>query len=165
MTGYSSFNRADIKIKSLYDRQHDLQISTISELNFNKNNIDEKFEKLARHIIHAKYNHSSIILMMGGHVIRTGVQKYLIDWMEKDFISCIAMNGAGLIHDFEFALVGATTESVSRYIQEGQFGLWEETGQINDHINRGYKKGLGMGEVVDELYLKEIFIKIFFIFY
>lgn len=150
MARYPSFNRADIRIKSLSDRQHDLHISTISDLNSNKNGIDKKFEKIARHIIQAKYNHSSIILMMGGHVIRAGVQKYLIDLMEKGFISCLAMNGAGMIHDFEFALVGATTESVTRYIREGQFGLWEETGQINDYINQGYKNGLGMGEAVGQ---------------
>lgn len=148
MVRYPSFNRADIKIKSLSDRQHDLQISTISELNPIKNDMDEKFKKIAGRIILAKHNHSSIILMMGGHVIRAGVQKYLIDLMEKGFISCLAMNGAGMIHDFEFALIGSTTENVARYIQEGQFGLWKETGQINDYINQGYKKGLGMGEAV-----------------
>jgi hypothetical protein len=149
MARYPSFNRADIKIKSLSDRQHDLQISTISELDSNKNfSIDNKFEKIAERINHAKHNHSSIILMMGGHIIRAGVQKYLIDLMDKGFISCLAMNGAGMIHDFEFALIGATTESVARYIREGQFGLWNETGHINDYINQGYKKGLGMGEAV-----------------
>lgn len=143
-----SFNRANIKIKSLSDRQHDLQISTISELDPTKNDIDEKFEKIAGRIVSARHNRSSAILMMGGHVIRAGVQKYLIDLMEKGFISCLAMNGAGMIHDYEFALIGATTESVARYIQDGQFGMWKETGQINDYINEGYKKGIGMGEAV-----------------
>ncbi len=152
---YPSFNRADLKIKPLSDRQHDLQISTISELGSNKHfSIDTKFEKIAERMIHAKHSHSSMILMMGGHVIRAGVQKYLIDLMENGFISCLAMNGAGMIHDFEFALIGATTENVARYIQEGQFGLWKETGQINDHINQGYKKGLGMGEAVGEAIFK-----------
>lgn len=150
MARYPLFNREDLKIKSLSDRQHDLRISTISELNSDKNDIDKKFEKIVERISHAKHNHSSIILMMGGHVIRAGVQKYIIDLMEKGFISCLAMNGAGMIHDFEFALIGATTENVARYIQEGQFGLWEETGNINHYINQGYKKGLGMGEAVGE---------------
>jgi hypothetical protein len=148
MTGYIPFNRAEIMIKSLSERKHDLYISTIGELNSDKNDIDKKFQKIAKHIIHAKNNHSSIILMIGGHVIRAGIQKYLIDLMEKGFISCLAMNGAGMIHDFEFSLVGATTEDVAKYISCGQFGLWKETGQINDYINQGYKKGLGMGEAV-----------------
>lgn len=126
-----------------------MKISTISELDsFYPSTPRYKFEKIAERMIHAKHSHSSIILMMGGHVIRAGVQKYLIDLMENGFISCLAMNGAGMIHDFEFSLIGATTESVARYIQEGQFGLWKETGQINDYINQGYKTGLGMGEAV-----------------
>lgn len=150
MAGYPLFNREGIEIKSLSSRQHDLEISMISDLNPDKNDIDKKFEKIARHIILAKDNNSSIILMMGGHVIRDGMQKYIIDLMEKGFISCLAMNGAGMIHDFEFALIGATTESVARYIQKGQFGLWKETGQINDYINQGYKKNLGMGEAVGQ---------------
>jgi len=71
--------------------------------------------------------------------------------MEKGYISCIAMNGGGMIHDFEFALIGATTEKVARYINEGQFGLWRETGQINDIINSAFKQdGLGMGEAIGQ---------------
>jgi hypothetical protein len=63
------------------------------------------------------------------------------------------MNGAGVIHDFEFALAGATTESVARYIAAGQFGLWEETGRINDIVNAAHASGLGMGEAVGEAIL------------
>jgi len=126
-----------------------LDISIISELNNNKRSeADKKFRKIAKRIIHAKGNNASIILMMGGHVIRAGVQNYLIDLMERGYIFCLAMNGSGIVHDFEFALIGATTESVSKYINEGQFGLWKETGQINDYINQGYKEGLGMGEAI-----------------
>jgi len=69
--------------------------------------------------------------------------------LEKGYISCIAMNGGCMIHDFEFALVGATTEKVAKYISQGQFGLWKETGQINDIINVAHKlDGQGMGEAV-----------------
>lgn len=149
MTSFPLFDRTSLSIKSLSDRVHDLDISIMHELNASmSSDNDEKFEKIAKHIVHAKENKSSAILMIGGHVIRAGVQKYLIDLMENGFISCLAMNGAGLIHDFEFARIGATTESVSRYIQKGQFGLWKETGQINDYINQGYKEGKGMGETV-----------------
>ena len=88
------------------------------------------------------------MLMMGAHMLRSGVQRYLIDLMEHGYLSCLAMNGAGMIHDFEFALIGATTESVARYITEGQFGLWQETGQINEIIHEAYKNDLGMGEAV-----------------
>ena len=77
------------------------------------------------------------ILLMGAHVLRAGVSRYLIDLMERGLITHIAMNGAGPIHDWEFALIGATTESVARYIQTGEFGLWQETGRMNDVIRDG----------------------------
>lgn len=145
------FERKILNIKPLSDRQHDLDISIISELNINKSSgIDERFKKIAKHIINAKRNNSSIILMIGAHVIRAGVQKYIIDLMKRGYISCLAMNGGGMIHDFEFAMIGATTEGVAKYIREGQFGLWKETGLINDYINQGYKKGLGMGEIIGQ---------------
>jgi len=85
-------------------------------------------------------------MMMGAHVVRAGVARFLIDLMERGFINHVAMNGAGPIHDWELALIGATTESVARYIQTGEFGLWQETGRINDHITSGNDWGLGMGE-------------------
>ena len=151
MTNRKIFDCNKLEIKPLSDRQHDLGISIISELSaIKKSEVDKKFRNITKRIIHAKENNASIILMMGGHVIRAGVQRYLIDLMERGYISCLAMNGSGIIHDFEFALIGATTESVSKYINEGQFGLWEETGLINNYINQGYREGLGMGEAVGQ---------------
>ena len=72
--------------------------------------------------------------MMGAHVLRAGVNRHIIDLMERGFIDHIAMNGAGAIHDYELARIGATTESVARYIRTGEFGLWRETGELNDWI-------------------------------
>ena len=69
---------------------------------------------------------------MGAHVLRAGVPRHLIDLMERGLIDHVAMNGAGPIHDWELALIGATTESVARYISTGEFGLWHETGRMND---------------------------------
>ena len=86
--------------------------------------------------------------MMGAHVLRAGTQRHLIDLMERGLVSLIAMNGAGPIHDWEFALIGASTESVARYVSTGEFGLWEETGKMNDAITKGVKDGLGLGESV-----------------
>jgi hypothetical protein len=68
--------------------------------------------------------------------------------VERGFISHIAMNGAGVIHDYELARIGATTESVARYIRSGQFGLWKETGELNDWIGEASDLGLGLGENV-----------------
>lgn len=107
-----------------------------------------ELDQVSRRIIKAKNKGASLIWMIGGHVIRSGVQRHLIDLMEKGYVSCLAMNGAGIIHDFEFSLIGSTTESVARYIKTGQFGLWKETGELNNIINRSYRLGLGMGEGV-----------------
>ena len=61
------------------------------------------------------------------------------------------MNGGSSIHDFELSLVGGTSESVARYIREGQFGLWRDTGQMNDAINQGAREGIGMGEALGRM--------------
>ncbi len=143
------FDRQKLDIKSLADRRHDLDVSVVKSLNASaRSKINKNFKIVAGRIVSARRKRASVILMIGGHVIRSGVQRHLIDLMERGYISCIAMNGACMIHDFEFALIGATTESVSRYIKSGQFGLWQETGRINDCINESRKKGLGMGESV-----------------
>ena len=141
------FDRQKLKLKTLMDRVHDLDMNIINPLQ--QTNPDNKdFENIAKNIAQAKTQKKPVILMAGGHVIRAGVQSYLIDLMERGYITCLAMNGAVMIHDYEFALIGATTESVARYIKEGEFGLWEETGKINDIINSGHKNALGMGEAV-----------------
>lgn len=91
---------------------------------------------------------AATIFMAGGHVVRSGAQPYLIDLMKRGFLTCIAVNGAVAIHDFELALVGATTENVGRYIAEGQFGLWRETGRINDIVSDASSRQMGLGEAV-----------------
>src|SRR5438093_6611784 len=83
---------------------------------------------------------------MVAHVIRAGLSRYLIDMMQRGLITHLAMNGAGPIHDWELSLIGATTESVARYIQTGEFGLWQETGRMNDIIADGASRGQGLGE-------------------
>ena len=84
--------------------------------------------------------------MMGAHVIRKGNSPLLIDLMKRKIVTHLAMNGAGAIHDFEFALIGETTESVARYISEGQFGLWNETGRLNEVMITAAQAGIGFGE-------------------
>src|SRR3989304_6188483 len=147
------FDRERLKLESLKNRRHDLAINIIKPSEGVKCN-SKVVNEVAKRIVASKENGKKIIFMIGGHVIRAGVQNYLINLLERGYISCIAMNGSVMIHDFEFALIGATTESVAQYVREGQFGLWKETGQINDIINQGYKRGLGMGEAVAEALLK-----------
>jgi hypothetical protein len=86
--------------------------------------------------------------MMGAHVIRAGVSRFIVDLMERGLITHVAMNGAGPIHDWELAQIGGTTESVARYVSSGEFGLWLQTGAMNDAIAAGARDGLGMGEAL-----------------
>jgi len=84
--------------------------------------------------------------MAGAHLLRAGVSRHIIDLIERGYIDHVALNGAGLIHDYELARIGATTESVARYIRTGEFGLWKETGELNDWITEAARLELGLGE-------------------
>jgi hypothetical protein len=90
-----------------------------------------------------------IVWGLGAHVIKTGLSPVLIDLMERGFVSAIAMNGAGLIHDFEVAVSGSTSEDVEAVLGQGQFGMAEETGRdLNQAITDGARRGLGLGQAV-----------------
>ena len=131
----NTFDRSRLSISALSERKHDLDLSIIKPLAPFAPGFSG-LPEVAADMVGAIKRKSSLILMMGAHVIRAGVQRFLIDLMKQGYVSCLAMNGAGMIHDYEFALCGATTESVSRYIKDGHFGLWRETGVLNDVINR-----------------------------
>ena len=106
----------------------------------------EEFDELVERITSAYRNKKQVILMMGAHVIKTGMSLLIIDLMKKRVIKHIAMNGAGPIHDFELALIGETSEYVEDTIEDGTFGMIEETGStLNEAINEGAKANLGMG--------------------
>ncbi len=104
---------------------------------------------LSASIVHARGNGKPVLWGLGGHVIKTGLAPVLIDLMDRGFVSGIALNGAGVIHDFEIALCGSTSEDVDAQLGEGAFGMAEETGQqINRAISDGAAAGLGIGESV-----------------
>ncbi|MBI3554637.1 MAG: hypothetical protein HY074_00055 [Deltaproteobacteria bacterium] len=86
---------------------------------------------------------------MGSHVIKTGLAPLLIDLMDQGFITSLAFNGSALIHDFETAYAGKTSEDVDAVLGGGQFGMAEETGDlINQAISEGVAKGMGLGEAL-----------------
>src|SRR5438552_12842911 len=146
---YPAFDRSRLRIQSLSGRQHDLDLSAIMPLDAPLPPLAHPaFARLGQRLAEAKRSKSARILVMGAHVLRAGVARYLIDLMTRGLLDHVAMNGAGPIHDWEFALIGATTESVARYIRSGEFGLWEETGQMNNAIRSGAKAGLGLGEAL-----------------
>jgi hypothetical protein len=146
---YPLFDRSKLKLRPLSERVHDMTLAEVLNLDDDIPPLDDPdLRQVAARVAQAHRAGNQVILMMGAHVIKRGLSRFLIDLMERGIITHVGMNGAGPIHDFELALIGATTESVARYIQEGQFGLWEETGRINEAIRRGAREGLGLGEAV-----------------
>ncbi|MFY9609473.1 MAG: hypothetical protein WAU45_12765 [Blastocatellia bacterium] len=108
-----------------------------------------ELRELAQLIRDAKAKRRAIIVGLGGHVIKTGLAPVLIDLMHRGYVSAFAMNGSAMIHDFEIALVGATSEDVDATLGEGSFGMAEETGRmINDATTAGAEVQIGLGEAV-----------------
>jgi hypothetical protein len=107
------------------------------------------FKAVVDAIRDAKRTGGGIVWGLGAHVIKTGLGPVLIDLMERGFVSAIATNGATIIHDFEVALVGATSEDVDEALGAGRFGMAEETGRLlNAAINEGVGSGSGIGQAV-----------------
>lgn len=154
---FKQFDRNQLKLKSLKERVHDLDLSAMLEPEALPDFTHPTISVLADRIIKARERGSSVLMMMGAHVIRAGAAPLLIELMDKGLITHFALNGAGAIHDYEFALIGATTESVAKYISEGQFGLWTETGGINDAAVQGVRDGIGLGEAVGRKIFTENF--------
>ena len=146
---YPLFDRSTLTLKPLAERIHDVSIDQFIALDAELEPFGHPaLGPLAEAILSARERDAAILLMYGAHVIRSGCALHIIEMMKRGQLSHLATNGAGSIHDFEFALIGETCESVARYVSEGQFGLWHETGIINDIIAEGCKEGLGWGEAL-----------------
>src|SRR5216684_6285392 len=103
-------------------------------------------------ILRARARRKAILWGLGGHVFKVGLGPVLIDLIRHDFISGIATNGAGLVHDFEIALAGNTSEDVEAALGGGAFGMAEETGLYLNEIAVGaHRSGIGMGEAAGKL--------------
>jgi hypothetical protein len=107
------------------------------------------FKAVVRAIADARHSDGGILWGLGAHVIKNGLGPVLIDLMERGFVSAIATNGAAVIHDFEIALVGATSEDVDETLGPGRFGMADETGRLlNTAVIDGVAHGLGIGQSV-----------------
>jgi hypothetical protein len=107
------------------------------------------FKKILGAIGDARRTDAGVVWGLGAHVIKTGLGPILIDLMERGFVSALATNGASVIHDFEIALAGATSEDVDEALGPGRFGMADETGRLlNAAINDGVGGGLGIGQSV-----------------
>jgi hypothetical protein len=155
---YPIFDRSKLKLKPLAERRHDMTLGEVLSLDAPGEPFDDpQLAQVAERVMRARRNGAPVILMMGAHVIKVGLSRFVIDLMERRIVTHVGMNGAGPIHDFELALVGGSTESVARYIQAGQFGLWQETGRINNAVAAGVHEGLGYGESVGRMIEEEKF--------
>jgi hypothetical protein len=142
---YAAFNRDQLRLRPLSERNSDISLSHLLQVE----DVAPPFEHpdpgaVAKSIAEARERGAARILMFGGHLLKSGVSRYVIDLIKRGALTHLAMNGACAIHDFELSLTGATTESVAHYIRTGEFGLWRESGLLNDCINAA--PGLGFGE-------------------
>lgn len=154
---YKMFDRSKLNVRPLSERGNKVYIerdyirldSELHELN------DEQIvilDKTVEKIKLARKNKKPVILAFGAHSIKNGLAKVFIDLMEKGWITHLATNGAGIIHDWEFAYQGKSSENVRENVNKGQFGIWDETGfYINLSIIVGAYEGLGYGESVGAL--------------
>jgi hypothetical protein len=152
---FELFDRSKLKRLPIAERVHDLDLSVMLDPETHTPDfVHSTIDLLSKKIIEARKQNAAVLMMMGAHVIRAGTAPYLIRLMERGLITHFALNGAGAIHDFEFAEIGATTESVAKYISEGQFGLWLEDEKFNDAVNSGAAAGIGLGEALGK-YIEE----------
>ena len=110
-----------------------------------------EFSCLIERIAAARQARRPVVLMMGAHPIKLGLSRFLIDLIERRWITHLATNGAGLIHDFELASFGGTSENVAHWIRQGQFGLWRQTGRLNLLAQEAAQRDDGLGETVGRI--------------
>lgn len=152
---YPVFDRNQLILKPLAARVHDMSLADVLALDdVVEPSTSSDLPILSQRIRQARKAGKPVILMMGAHVIKRGMSRFIIQLMKDGWLTHIGMNGACAIHDSELTMIGATTESVARYITEGQFGLWQETGIINEGATKAQQEGLGFGEALGQLLLE-----------
>lgn len=134
---------------SAADRHNLVRIDNLRTPGMQDDNLyqSEEFDILVEKLKAAKADNKAVTCFIGAHVIKCGLSRYLIWLMENGYITHLASNGAGSIHDFELAYLGGTSEHVPTAIEDGSFGMWEETGAwMNEAIQLGAKKDYGYGQ-------------------
>ena len=154
MSRYQQFAVDRVKLQALKLRGSDFRRGEASVPD-----IGRCFNKLGLLVeaIHTRVPGSACLGFVGAHLIKLGLSQYLIKLIEGGFITHLATNGAGVIHDFELALAGETSEDVARWIKAGQFGLWEETSRLNAVIREAASRDEGLGEAVGRVIEEERF--------
>lgn len=144
----------DFKNITTYDSRNRHNLVTIENLMVpgvtpHENFDDPDFKELVLRIKEARKNGRPVIWSMGAHVIKNRLSKYIIGLIKMGVITHVASNGAGSIHDFELAYLGGTSEDVPTAIEDGSFGMWEQTGAwMNEALKLGANENLGYGEAL-----------------
>ena len=155
------FDRNRLLVKTLNERKNQINIEQKQvPLTYQSNNLSDNDKKLIREtalrIIKARKRKRSVILAFGAHTIKNGLGPFLIELISGGWVTHLATNGAGIIHDWEFAFQGESGEDVRENVKNGQFGIWEETGRfINLALITGAFERLGYGESVGKLISSE----------
>ena len=158
---YAKFNRDQLLIRKLSERKNKVFIEKdYIPLDYVPRTIPENslqlIDKTVQKIRKARKFTRSVMLAFGAHTIKNGLGPALIALMEQGWITHLAANGAGIIHDWEFAWQGQSSEDVRENVFLGQFGIWDETGYfINLSLIIGAYEGLGYGEAVGKMIFRE----------
>ena len=158
---YPQLDRDKLVVKTLADRPNKLAILKDhvgpEQTPRNLGETDTKVVvELATRIREARRARRPVVMAFGAHTIKNGLAPVLIRLMEEGWITHLATNGAGIIHDWEFAYLGQSSEDVKENVRRGEFGIWQETGlYINLAIIVGAYEGLGYGESVGKMIERE----------
>lgn len=153
---YPIFDRQRIRVKPLAERKHDMSVSDIMLPDTEPPTISpvrmESLKNLATRIKQARQLNKQVIISYGAHLIKNGLGPILNELIKDGWVTTLCTNGAGTIHDWELAYFGKSTENVRRYVGEGQFGIWDETGRyMNLAILLGAAENKGFGESLGEM--------------
>lgn len=144
---YRFFDPSKLVLAPLSERVSRVRIDDLKTVN---TNLDwagpSEVASLAEAIVSARAARKPVIFFIGGHVIKTGMNLYLREFITQGYVTALAGNGSTTIHDFELATHGQTSEHVAREIKEGRFGMWQEDRVLNDIVKDAAYAGRGFGE-------------------
>jgi len=150
-TRFSKVNKGDFALEPAKLRSFRDFLSSLPDILKAKD-----LRQVASDIALARKRKKAVIFMAGAHVIKCGLNPVLIELIKKKVISCICLNGAGIIHDFEIAFQGKTSEDVAANLKNGSFGMGKETADlINQSVKDGVSEGLGLGSAVGKMISEE----------
>lgn len=155
MSRFPLFDTSKISLRPLDERGHDLVVNDLPKCLIAPEDGQEKIIPVSQAITKARDSGRPVICFLGAHLIKLGLGPYLVSLVKGGWITHLAMNGAGVIHDFELAVHGGTSESVARWIKAGQFGLWDETSALNQIVADAAEDGVGVGEGVGRFILEK----------